>query len=391
MKAAPYLAIPLAVVLLLFGVYMGGHPQRLPDFMRDSFLVQGDDAGVHAEILEKINDDYYKKVDDKKLEESSQKGLVKALHDRFSHYLTPKETKQFQESINGSFSGVGMSVAQDKRGLRVQMVFPKSPAQREHIHKGDVITAVNGRSIAGVASDVATARIKGPAGTNVRLTIQTPPSKHDRVLNVKRQRIDVPVARGRIVTVGGVKLGVVQLASFTDGAHAAVSQQVQKLRRKGAKGIVFDLRGNGGGLLREAVLVSSIFVDKGLIVSTKGRARAERKFQAVGGAIPANIPVVVLVDRGSASASEITTGALKDRRRATVVGTRTFGKGVFQEVEPLTNGGVLDLTVGRYYLPSGQNISGKGIQPQVRARDNPRTKRDEALPKALETLRKKAG
>jgi carboxyl-terminal processing protease len=155
--------------------------------------------------------------------------------------------------------------------------------------------------------------------------------------------------------------------------------------------VVLDLRGNGGGLLREAVLVASAFLEKGRIVSVRGRHRAERTEDAVGGAIAPRVPLVVLVDRGSASASEIVTGALRDRRRATVVGTRTFGKGLVEEVQTLSNGGLLDLTVARYYLPGGEGITGKGITPQVRASDNPRTGRDEALPAALDVLLRKLG
>ena len=159
---------------------------------------------------------------------------------------------------------------------------------------------------------------------------------------------------------------------------------------RGAQGIVLDLRGNGGGLLREAVLVSSIFVEDGLITYTKGRTKPKREFKAEGDAISKDIPIVVLVDRGSASASEIVTGALRDTKRATVVGTRTFGKGVFQEVLPLTNGGLLDITVGEYFLPGGENIGKRGVRPTVRAVDDPETDRDEALPTALKTLDEKA-
>ena len=151
-------------------------------------------------------------------------------------------------------------------------------------------------------------------------------------------------------------------------------------------GIVLDLRGNGGGLLTEAQLVSSIFIEDGEIVSTRGRSRPERTLDAEGDAIDKDIPVVVLVDGGSASASEIVTGALRDRHRAIVVGTRTFGKGLVQEVKPLSNGGVLDITVANYYLPGGETITKAGIRPQVRAVDNPNTDRDEALPVALDTL-----
>jgi carboxyl-terminal processing protease len=149
---------------------------------------------------------------------------------------------------------------------------------------------------------------------------------------------------------------------------------------------VLDLRGNGGGLLQEAVLVASTFIEDGRIVSIRGRTRPSRTEEAQGEAIARELPVVVVVDRGSASASEIVAGALRDRRRATLVGTRTFGKGLVQELEPLSNGGVLDLTVARYYLPSGRTISRKGLKPQVPARDDPKTRADEGLRRALDTL-----
>jgi carboxyl-terminal processing protease len=182
---------------------------------------------------------------------------------------------------------------------------------------------------------------------------------------------------------------VTELSTFSDGAHAKLREQVDRLLRQGAKGLVLDLRGNGGGLLQEGRLVASIFVDKGLIVSTNGRHSPEQKLNATGGAIPANIPMTVLVDGGTASAAEIVTGALRDHDRATVVGERTFGKGVFQEIEPLKNGGALDLTVGRFFLPNGENLTGPGIDPAVPARDNPKTPRDEALDSALNTVRDK--
>jgi carboxyl-terminal processing protease len=380
-------ALSCALAGLLGGLWLGGHPKDLPGFIRDAFV--SDDRALRAELIDTIEDNYYKPVSDKKLEESSLKGIVQSLHDPFSHYLTPKEAKQFKETVSGQFEGVGMSVDQDKRGLRVLNVFPGSPARRAGIQKGDLITAVDGKSIAGVSSQVSTSRIKGPPGTHVRLRVVTPHGKRPRTLRLPRERIEVPVARSRIVDRGGRKLGVVQLFSFSSGAHGLLRRQVDSVLHRGAKGIVLDLRGNGGGLLQEAVLVSSTFIEDGKIVSVRGRERHERTEDAVGSSIDPRIPVVVLVDRGSASASEIVTGALRDRRRATVVGTRTFGKGLVQEVEPLSNGGVLDLTVANYYLPKGETITKKGLHPQVKARDNPRTRRDEAVPVALDTLASK--
>jgi carboxyl-terminal processing protease len=168
--------------------------------------------------------------------------------------------------------------------------------------------------------------------------------------------------------------------------HGVLRQAIDKDLKAGAKGIVLDLRGNPGGLLQEGVHVSSIFIPKGTIVTTMGRAEPKHVYKAEGGAINPKIPVAVLVDRGTASSSEITTGALRDSGRATIVGTRTFGKGVFQEIEPLENGGALDLTVGRYYLPDGEPLPKGGIKAQVKAVDNPKTTKDEALPIALNVL-----
>jgi carboxyl-terminal processing protease len=378
------LALSGVLIALAIGLWWGGHPESLPGFLRDTFVQ--DDRALQAEVISTIEDNYYKKIPKSRLEEQSLRGMVQALHDPFSHYISPEEANRFRESIEGQFDGVGMTVEQDHRGLKVLTVFEHTPARRAGIRSGDLITAVNGRPIAGVNSDVATARIKGKAGTSVGLRVVTPGSKRVRELRVKRQRIELPVAEGRTVTRDGRKLAVIRLLGFTSGAHGLLRQQVQAALNRGAKGIVLDLRGNGGGLLREAVLVSSIFIEDGEIVSVRGRKRTNHSETATGGALAPHIPLVVLVDRGSASASEITTGALRDRHRATVVGTRTFGKGLVQEVEPLSNGGALDITVANYYLPNGETITRAGIHPKVPARDNPRTRRDEALAVALDTL-----
>jgi carboxyl-terminal processing protease len=265
-------------------------------------------------------------------------------------------------------------------------VYANSPAIDAGVLKDDLITGVNGKSISGQPSDVSTAKIRGKAGTTVKLTVITPSTGRKRELTLRRAKVDIPAATGEMVNQGGHKIAHVQLFGFSNGAHGQLRAQLDKLIKDGAQGVVLDLRGNGGGLLREGVLVASSFIEDGLIVSTKGRNRPERKYDAEGKAIAHDLPVVVLVDGGSASASEIVTGALRDRKRATVVGLKTFGKGVFQEVMDLPNGGALDLTVGQYYLPSGENIGGKGILPTVKAKDEPKTRRDEALPVAVRAV-----
>ena len=379
------LALVCGLALFLGGLWLGGHPADLPSGVRDKFV--NDEDATKAELIDELEDRFYKKVDRDALEKASLKGIVKALGDKFSHYLTPEEAKLLEQTTTGQFSGVGMSVDEHKKGLVVQKVFKGTPAEREGVKKGDLITNVDGKPLAGKSARVATALIKGKPGSEVTLTVVTPGSK-PRKITATREKIKIPVVESRMETVGGVKVGVVQLAEFSAGAHAQVRDAIDKLLARGAKGIVLDLRGNGGGLVREAVLVSSVFLDNGPIVSTKGRTQSEQKFDAIGDAIDKDIPVVVLVDRGTASASEIVTGALRDRKRAKVVGTRTFGKGVFQEIAPLKNGGALDVTVGRYYTPSGDPVSTKGLAAEIKAVDNPKTKKDEALPKALDELRK---
>lgn len=379
-----------AIVALVAGLWLGGHPESLPGPVRDAFVQE--DRALRAEIVDSIEDNFYKPVNEQKLDDASLKGIVESLDDPYSHYLTPKEARQFSESVSGQFEGVGMNVEQDRRGLKVLRVFEDSPAARGGIRRGDFILGVDGRSIAGVNSEVATNRIKGPAGTSVVLRVYTPGEDTDRTVRVKRERIEVPVVRGRLFERGGHKIGVVELFGFSEGAHGFLKTEIENLRKRGARAIVLDLRGNGGGLLVEGVLVSSLFIEDGKIVSVRGRHRAERTHDAEGDAVlPEDVPVVVLVDGGSASASEIVTGALRDRDRATVVGTRTFGKGLVQEVQHLSNGGVLDLTVANYYLPDGETIGTKGIKPEVRAVDDPDTDRDEALPVALDTLARELG
>jgi len=390
-KALAVLSALFALSLLLFGgIWLGGHPERLPGFIRNAFV--DDERALRAEIVDSIKDNFYKPVADSQIREGSLKGIVDGLGDQFSAYITPAQAKAFEEAVEGKFDGVGVSVAEDRRGLKVTRVFEGSPAEKAGIEQGEFVTGVNGSSIAGLSSKVATAKIKGKAGTRVRLQVVDPKRARVRTLELTRAKIDVPVAEGRLRSRDGRSLGVVSLTAFSSGAHGKLRQEMDELLRRGAEGIVLDLRGNPGGLIDEAVLVSSQFVEDGLITFTKGRTKPRREFEASEDvdAIAGGIPVVVLVDGGSASAAEIVTGALRDTKRATVVGTRTFGKGVFQDVERLSNGGVLEITAGEYFLPKGENIGKKGVVPEIRARDDPATDRDEALPVALRTLAEKA-
>jgi carboxyl-terminal processing protease len=380
------LLVLLAPVMLVVGIWLGGHPDTLPGSVRDT-LVADSEGRVFEEAIDTLERDYYREVDRKDLLNKSLEEAVGSLDDRFSHYFAPRDYDDFQQATEGRFEGVGMTVEEVERGLRVLTVYDGSPADRGGLEPGDVITHVNGRPIAGQSSEESTTRIKGPAGTPVRLTVRT--NGKERELTLRRASVEIPVVKSEMRRSGGQKIAHVHLAGFTSGAHGEVGQAVKRLIKQGADGVVLDLRDNGGGLLNEAVMVSSVFIPDGKIVTTRGRSRPEQVYEATGGAIDEDIPVVVLVNDRSASASEIVTGALQDRDRATVVGTRTFGKGVFQEIEPLANGGALDITVGEYFLPSGRNLGGggvergAGVEPDVKAEDDPGTPRDEALVAAL--------
>jgi carboxyl-terminal processing protease len=377
------LLVPVALVL---GIYLGGHPDTLPGGVRNT-LVADSQGRLYDQALGILQRDYYRPVDRGALFDDSLDAVIKSLHDRFSNYFSPRDYADFSQVTDGSFEGVGMTVEQDPKGLRVISVYAGTPAAKGGIHPGDLIVRVDGRSLAGVSSQEATARIKGRAGTTVQLTVRS--GGQERAVRLQRQKVQIPVVRSAMKRD---EVAYVRLASFTAGAHGQVKEAITRLLDRGAKGVVLDLRDNGGGLLDEAVLVSSIFLPDGTVVSTKGRSRPEHTYDATGGAISTKVPVVVLVNRQTASASEIVTGALQDRHRATVVGTRTFGKGVFQEVERLSNGGALDITVGEYFLPSGRNLGGGGVKrgagitPNVKAQDDPKTKRDEGLDSALAAL-----
>jgi carboxyl-terminal processing protease len=202
--------------------------------------------------------------------------------------------------------------------------------------------------------------VKGPPGTDVNLTVQN--GARRRTVTITRATISEPAVTSEMRTVSGKKLAVVGLTTFSPGVHAEVREAVEHALHAGAQGIVFDLRHNGGGLVNEARLVASIFVRSGVVVTMRARTQPTITLRAAGGAIPSSVPMVVLVDKDTASAAEIVTAALQDHHRATIAGTHTFGKGVFQELEPLSNGGALDITVGEYFTPNGRNLGGGGVK-----------------------------
>ena len=375
-------------LMLAVGLWIGGHPAKMPPVFRDVFV--DDSAGLNAEATELIEDNYYREVDEQDLTNASLQGMVKDLRrrydDRFSEYLSPRLLDYFNESISGRFSGIGLSVTKVEEGLQVASVFPRSPAEQAGIEAGDVIVSVEGESIAKLSSEAATAKIKGPEGTDVVIGVRDAKSGKVRQVKLTRAEIMIPVVTGKVATVDGRKLGYVRLTSFSEGAHAAMREAVEKVERKGAEALVIDLRGHGGGLLGEAVLAASVFLPEDeVVVTTKSRTEGDATYRSVGGNLPKR-PLAVLIDRNTASAAEILTAALADNAGAEVVGTRSYGKGVFQQEVLLSNDGALKLTTGEYFTPDGENLAGHGIEPDVKVQDVPTTAPDEAVERALEVL-----
>jgi carboxyl-terminal processing protease len=389
MSAARTVGVTVALLLMLAaGLWIGGHPATMPPPLRDVFVDES--GGLTAEAAELIEDNYYRSVPDGGLIDSSLQGMARGLRrrydDRFSEYLSPAILERFNEAIEGHFTGIGLSVAEVKQGLRAERIFKGSPAARAGIDVGDTIVSVEGRPIAGLSATVATERIKGPEGSEVTIGVLDGGGGKVRELRLTRAEIAVPVVSSKVAEVDGEKPGYVRLAAFSEGAHGFLRRAVEKVRREGAEGLVLDLRANGGGLLQEAVLAASIFLPEGtVVVTTESRTQGDATYEARGGNLPAQ-PTVVLIDSGTASAAEILAAALADEAGAKVVGEQSFGKGVFQQEVALSNGGALKLTIGEYFTPDGTNLGGNGIRPDAEARDRPGTARDEALDRALRVL-----
>ncbi len=345
-----------------------------------------DDRDPVAQARDVIESRYFEDPDTQELDDASIRGMVGELRqrydDRFSHYLDAEELTAFESVTSGRFAGVGLAVTEVPKGLRIGVVYPETPAKRAGLEVGDVITAVDGESIAGVPSEASTARIKGPVGTEVSLRVLPAGGGEPREIEVERADVRIPAVQGELRRVDGRPVAYVRFATFSEGAHGELRETVERLYRRGAEGLVLDLRGNGGGLLNEAVLSASVFVDDGNIVSTRSRTQGDQDYAAVGDAIEPR-PTAVLVDRGTASAAEILAAALQEYDLATVVGTRTFGKGTFQQILRLPAGGALDLTEGEYLTADGTSILGTGVEPQVRLRDADTAK---ALDRALQVV-----
>jgi len=403
------LAVALGVVLTLglltVGVGIGyqlstGTRTVVPIQAITEVLGKQETFPLQNEILQKLKSGFYREVEVKSLEESAVAGMLTGLDDPYTSYLSPDDYTAYRQHIGGSYSGVGMSVEMKGKFVTVVTVFPDSPAEKAGVRADDAIIEVDGGSVAGMSLEQVVARIKGPEDTSVKIKLfraddpdtalalpgadsdHLPSAGQVQELTIERRSIEVPVVIARIEEAGDRKVQYLHFLQFTGGSSETLREEVEKaVEQEGIDTIVLDLRGNSGGFLEEAVSVASIFIAEGPIVTTEGLHSPKQVFEAQGGVV-GDPRVYLLIDRFSASASEIVAGALKDTKRATLVGETTFGKGLVQTVEPLSNGGALKLTTSVYFTPAGTDINDKGIDPHVVAPD------DEATPEVDETLQK---
>jgi carboxyl-terminal processing protease len=381
-------AIALTVIVLLTGIWLGGHPSDLPSPLRGRFFENRSLVLVN-QALNILTTRYYRRLSRSSLVDGGLSGMVASLDDPYSSYLDPQAYRQRDEQPSEDLGGIGINTVAEPRGLRVRNVVEHSPAAAAGLKSADLIIKVGSTSLADQAH-LGPDLIRGPVGTPVELTFLRDDIQH--MISVERAKIVVPVASWQMLNYHHLRIGHLTLTGFSEGSGDKLRSEVRAALDAGAQALILDLRGNGGGLISEAINVASAFIPNGEIMSAEERGKPRRVYMAQGDAIAAHIPMVVLVDHGTASASEIVTAALQDRGRAEVVGTETYGKGVFQVTERLINGGALDITVGKYFSPDGHNLGGggarpgPGITPNVHAQDDPQTAPDEALAVAERTV-----
>lgn len=382
------LGVVLFVAVFVGGVIVGGHPREtgildLPDRVKDVLLGDSGQA-LPDQVLDVLRSDYYRTVDSDRLEQKSVEEMVKLLDDPYTYYLSPDDLTAFRAGLDGAYFGVGLQVAQRGENVVITGVFDNSPAKGADIRAGDRIVSVDGKPTAKQPLDVTVASIKGPQGSRVRLGLVRPGRPGTVVEDLVRGKIKVPVVVSRIERRAGTPVAYLRLAQFTRGATDSLKDDVRRQMDAGAKAIVLDLRGDPGGLVDEAVGVSSLFLRENTpVVRTKKREGLPSTLSTREGAVSTTTPMVVLVDQGSASASEIVAGALRDAKRARLVGTRTFGKALVQSTIALRDGGALKLTTATYLTPGGTNLAKVGLQPDIKVADRPATSKDEALERAL--------
>ena len=365
-RKVSYLALGVAIGAMTAGIL----PHALPQLTQSAFAAAADtyrQLNLFGDVFEKIRNDYVEKPDESKLIEAAINGMLSSL-DPHSSYMDAKAYRDMQVQTNGEFGGLGIEVTQEDGLIKVVSPIDDTPASKAGVMSGDIITAIDDESTQGITLDQAVDKMRGAINSAVKLKIIRGASKEVREFKIVRDVIKVQSVRSK---VEGDDIGYIRITQFTaqtgDGLKSAMEKLHTDLGDK-LKGYILDLRNNPGGLLDQSIDVVNAFVDRGEIVSTRGRNPddAQRFNARPGGDLSGGKPMVVLINGGSASASEIVAGALQDHKRATIIGTRSFGKGSVQTIIPLGAGnGALRLTTARYFTPSGKSIQAKGIVPEI--------------------------
>ena len=320
---------------------------------------------LFGEVLENIKKEYVDDVDQKEMMDSAINGVLQSL-DPYSAYMSPELFREMQTDTRGEFGGLGIEIGMEGGVVKVISPIDDTPAAKAGIKAGDYIVKIGGEQVQGKSLLEAVKLMRGPVGTSINLTVRRKNVKKPLEFKIMRKIIEVQSVSSKII--GDEKnLGYIRLKSFNENSDKQFLKSVKEFEKKSnMKGYVLDLRNNPGGLLAQAINITDFFLDDGEIVSTKGRKVSEtRKFFARKGDETKGKPLVVLINNGSASASEIFAGALKDHKRAIILGENSYGKGSVQSIIPLRNGGGMRLTISKYYLPSGKSISEVGVTPDI--------------------------
>ncbi len=318
---------------------------------------------LFGEVLEKINKEYVDEIDQSESMDSAINGLLQSL-DPYSAYMSPEIYNEMQTETSGEFGGLGIEVSMESGVVKVISPIDDTPASRAGIKAGDYIVKINEIQVQGKSLSEAVDLMRGPVGSGIELTIRRRGEKKALKFNIIREIIQIQSVKSDILEKN---IGYIRLTSFNDNSGKQIEKEIKKLEKnKDIESYILDLRNNPGGLLSQAIKISDFFLDSGEIVSTKSRKSSEnRKWFAKKGDLTNGKTLVVLINYGSASASEIVAGALKDHKRAILLGENSFGKGSVQSIIPLKNDGAIRLTVAKYYLPSGKSISEVGVSPDI--------------------------
>ena len=319
---------------------------------------------LFSEVLEKIQDEYFEEIDQAEAMDSAINGLLQSL-DPYSAYMSPKNFKESQTETSGEFGGLGIEVSMEEGVVKVITPIDDTPASRAGVKAGDYIVKIDGEQVRGKTLMEAVALMRGPVGTSIEITIIREDSRKAKIFKIVREIIQIKSVVSKLIDN---KVGYLRLRAFNENSSNQLNKEISKIEKnKKLIGYILDLRNNPGGLLSQAIEISDFFLNDGEIVSTKGREEREnRKFFAGDGDKIKGKPLIVLINNGSASASEIVAGALQDQKRAVLLGESSFGKGSVQSIIPLKNKGALRLTVSKYYLPSGKSISEVGVMPDIK-------------------------